>query len=481
LNCLHARRLKGDRGTGIIFPEARSPYAAVSRKNSSLSADASVIADLVRSLALSCYYNRFWPGSMHSFTDLQALDEYLAELDAAAAVSDDRLRAMFDSFEWSREPTPEKDPYSAGYKEWQMRLYSALAGVTHYDTENERSHFDVDHAVSRPFPYLTGSPSTVGDHLMGLGFMIKTAGIGPGARVLEFGPGWGNTTLAFAQLGCHVTAVDIEPNFVDLVNRRVRAAGLEVEAIRGDFNLFYDSDRQFDAVVFFESFHHCSDHLLLLHSLRNRVPADGVVVFAAEPIVESFPVPWGVRLDGMSVWSIRKHRWMELGFQESYFVRTMMRLGWVLTKHVTTASSIGTIFLARPFQGTYQMGDFLLPPDEDASWAINETDPTVKVRFAGRQSRLTLDDNPIWASVEVDLVNGAPFALDLELDSGLEKIRRRLGASESLSMTLALPAAPRTLILRSGIWCPAKAGVNKDERRLGACIRKIVMHPQKTA
>ena len=245
-----------------------------------------------------CYYNRFSPGSMHSFTDLQALDEYLAELDAAAAVSDDRLRAMFNSFEWRREPTPEKDPYSAAYKEWQMSLYSALAGVTNYDTANERSHFDVDQAVGRPFPYLTGSPSTVGDHLMGIGFLIKTAGIGPGARVLEFGPGWGNTTLAFAQLGCHVTAVDIEPNFVDLVNRRVRAAGLEVEAIRGDFNLFYDSDRQFDAVVFFESFHHCSDHLLLLHSLRNRVPADGVVVFAGEPIVEGFPVPWGVRLDG---------------------------------------------------------------------------------------------------------------------------------------------------------------------------------------
>lgn len=418
---------------------------------------------------------------MHSFTDLQSLDEYLAELDAAAAVSDDRLRAMFDSFEWRRQPAPEKDPYSAGYKEWQMRLYSTLAGVTHYDTVDERSHIDVNEAVSRPFPYRTGSASTVGDHLMGIGFLIKTAGIGPGARVLEFGPGWGNTTLAFAQLGCHVTAVDIEPNFVDLIGRRVRAAGLEVEAIEGDFNLFYDSDRQFDAVVFFESFHHCSDHLLLLHSLRNRVPAGGVVVFAAEPILESFPVPWGVRLDGMSVWGIRKFRWLELGFQESYFIRTMMRLGWVVTKHSTTATSIGTIFIARPFQGTYQMGDFLLPPDEDASWALNETDPSAKVRYAGRKSRITLDDDPMWESVEVDIFNGAPFAIDLELDSGLEKMSRRLRAKEGLSMTLALPNAPRTLSLRSDTWCPARAGVNKDQRRLGACIRKIVMHPQRNA
>jgi hypothetical protein len=60
-------------------------------------------------------------------------------------------------------------------------------------------------------------------------------------------------------------------------------------------------------------------------------------------------------------------------------------------------------------------------------------------------------------------------------------MKRRLKANESLSMTLALPPAPRTLILRSGIWCPARAGVNKDERQLGACIRKIVMHPPETA
>jgi hypothetical protein len=36
---------------------------------------------------------------------------------------------------------------------------------------------------------------------------------------------------------------------------------------------------------------------------------------AAEPITDDFGEPWGLRLDGMSAWSIRKHGWLELGFQ----------------------------------------------------------------------------------------------------------------------------------------------------------------------
>jgi hypothetical protein len=85
----------------------------------------------------------------------------------------------------------------------------------------------------------------------------------------------------------------------------------------------------------------------MIESLGRLVKDDGVVIFAGEPIAETFPVPWGVRLDGISVWSIRRNRWLELGFQESYFVRTMSRFGWIVTKHVTNATSLGTIFLAR--------------------------------------------------------------------------------------------------------------------------------------
>ena len=414
---------------------------------------------------------------MQRFTDLSSLDNYLVRLDAAAQVSDDQLRALFDSFEWQREPCTEQDPYSVRYKEQQMQVYCTLAGVTRYDTANERSHFDVAQAVRQPFPYHTGSPQTVGDHLMGIGFLIKTAGIMPGAKVLEFGPGWGNTTLAFVQLGYQVTALDIEPNFVDLVRRRVEATGLEVEAIEGDFSFFYDTDRKFDAVVFFECFHHCNDHLKLLQSLRRMLTPDGVVVFAAEPITDSFPVPWGVRLDGQSVWSIRKYRWLELGFQESYFVRTMMRVGWIVTRHFTDAASFGTVFLARPFRGAYQMGTFFLPPDEDATWAIAESDPTMKCRYTSGKSEMTLDDDPTWVRVSLEVFNNAPYPLEVQVDGGAQRVVQKLKSGQSSSLNIPLGEAPRKIRFRCPVWSPAKEGLNSDTRMLGIGVRQIQLHP----
>jgi 2-polyprenyl-3-methyl-5-hydroxy-6-metoxy-1,4-benzoquinol methylase len=218
---------------------------------------------------------------VHAFSDLSALDEYLDKVDAAAAISDDARRRMFSTFEWRRPLMTGTDPDSAEYRREQMRLYCELAGVCAYDPNNERSHFDIDEAVRHPYPYHTRSPKTVGDHLMGLGYLIGTAALPPGSRVLEFGPGWANTTLALAQLGCEITAVDIEPNFIQLIQRRVRAVGLEVETIQGDFSCLWDSDRVFDAVLFFESFHHCGDHIRMIESLGRLVKDDGVVIFAS--------------------------------------------------------------------------------------------------------------------------------------------------------------------------------------------------------
>ena len=74
---------------------------------------------------------------------------------------------------------------------------------------------------------------------------------------------------------------------------------------------------------------------------------DGIAVFAAEPITDAFPLPWGVRMDGMSVWSIRRFKWLELGFQESYWRRIMQEHGWTIEKYVCTDTTIGTIFKAR--------------------------------------------------------------------------------------------------------------------------------------
>ena len=75
-----------------------------------------------------------------------------------------------------------------------------------------------------------------------------------------------------------------------------------------------------------------------------------MIAFTSEPVVPEHskyvPYPWGVRLDGISVWSICKWGWLELGFQEAYFVRFLNDAGWKLKRHNLGLSGHTDIWIA---------------------------------------------------------------------------------------------------------------------------------------
>jgi ubiquinone/menaquinone biosynthesis C-methylase UbiE len=177
-----------------------------------------------------------------------------------------------------------------------------------------------------PFPYSTYSTTTVGDQLIRQGLLLRQFRVKPGARVVEFGPGWGNLTLELAKMGFAMTAADVNLEFGDLITQRAGKLGLEIQVVTSDM-LDYQPDEPFEAAVFFESFHHCSDHLQMLRNLTRIVRDDGVLAFGAEPI-GPLPYPWGLRPDGMAVWSTRKFGWLENGFTEQYFFEALERTGW---------------------------------------------------------------------------------------------------------------------------------------------------------
>lgn len=80
--------------------------------------------------------------------------------------------------------------------------------------------------------------------------------------------------------------------------------------------------------------------------MHRAVKPGGRVYFGGEPITDGFPVPWGLRLDGESLWAIRKHGWLELGFTESYFVKALERTGWAVTKHASNEHFAANIWEA---------------------------------------------------------------------------------------------------------------------------------------
>lgn len=262
---------------------------------------------------------------------LQELDEKLKEIDIAAAESDDAARRVFASFEMdftALNKRMPKDPFSDDYYRFQMGVYESISGRD-YAVSNEVSAFDVPSMVRRPFPYSSGSTATAGMHLSAMGFVISNLKLQPGARVLEFGPGWGNTTLALASLGFSVTAVDIEANFCELIRARAVLNGVSIQVENADFFWCEKVSEPYDAILFYECFHHCSDHIRLLRGLHRALKPHGRVFLGAEPIKEDFPLPWGLRLDGESLWAIRKNGWMELGFNNSYFAEALRRTGWL--------------------------------------------------------------------------------------------------------------------------------------------------------
>ena len=257
-----------------------------------------------------------------------------AELERATALMGgdaDQARALLDGFVVVAPSAPPADPFSEAYREWAWGLYRAISGRAGYDTVNETSPFDLPATLARPFPYQSGSLALVGRDLVARGHLLDCLAdvVRPRAgapRVVEFGPGWGNLTRDMVATGLDVTAVELDDKFCALIEQRCDGPG-RVTVVQGDM-LCFATPEPFDAAVFFESFHHCADHLAMLRRLHDIVRARGAVLFAAEP-VQRMDYPWGPRLDGLSVWSSRTHGWLELGFDIGYFRQALRRTGWV--------------------------------------------------------------------------------------------------------------------------------------------------------
>jgi SAM-dependent methyltransferase len=263
-----------------------------------------------------------------------ALDDELARAGAQMGTSPEQAQARLAEIVVALPADPPPDPFSEAYREWTWDLYRRVSGRAGYDTAHEASPFDLERALTRPYPYESGSLALVGRDLVARGHLLDVLAQALGSaptgtamrpRVVEFGAGWGNLTADLIATGLDVTVVELDPKFCSLIGARCRGPG-ELTVYQGDM-LGFTAAEPFDAAVFFESFHHCADHLALLRRLHDVVRPGGVVLFAAEP-VQRLGYPWGPRLDGLSVWSSRTYGWLELGFDTRYFDAALARTGW---------------------------------------------------------------------------------------------------------------------------------------------------------
>jgi len=342
---------------------------------------------------------------MQVLSTIDELDAKIRECDAAQ--SDEELRQVFTTFKMD-PPAAGGNPFSDDYAHEQMALYERISGKS-YRVENEVTPLDVDSLVTAPFPYCTHSLQVVGDQLLAIGSLLRRMKVPTGGRILEFGPGHGNTTLAIAQAGFKVTAVDIEARFCDLIKRRADRAAVKIEIVNSEFMWAETVKEPYDAVIFFECFHHCSDHMRLLRALHGAVKPGGYIYFAGEPITEDFPTPWGVRLDGESLWAIRKHGWLELGFKESYFVNALADAGWSVVRYQSSETFAAHVWEAQRMVETDRQSHIR---DLRSSLEQAQAETT-----SLQQARRTLEDDVAYLHNQFDTLS---YSLDTSRNDALQ-------------------------------------------------------------
>ena len=381
-------------------------------------------------------------------------------------------------------PPGDADPFSSRYANWVMGTYLRVAAVDAYrPVEHEADRNLVEELpLTRYFPFNTGDLGVIGRYLTGVGLLLADIQLPPGSRIVEYGVGWGHVATALARAGYDVTCVDIEDKFLTLAARQAASAGCSIKTFHGAFGArpFAEGQPKADGVVFFEAFHHAFDHLDVLRRVRRDVlRPGGALVMSGEPIQPSFPVPWGVRPDGHALWAVRKHKWMELGFREDYFLRALLREGFVPSRtSIESLGTLGLVYRAVLHEGRIRPGETLLPADEQATWAPRSGGGEPRL-WAQVDSCMTLDHHPAWKTVTVTAQNHLPVSLEATFYAGGadRPVRRVLAPGERLDLTLPLGSNRRELLVWSETAVPARLGVNDDMRVLGVAVEELAYHP----
>jgi len=258
--------------------------------------------------------------------DLQAFVEKTDELggpDSPAAL------AYWQGFVYKPDVIVDQslDPLSAEYFDQQIALYREISGRQLDPHENELTDFDIQKCFDAPNPYGRQSPRFVADHARAVCEAIALADLDDHPAVLDLGSGWGLSSELLAFTGCSVMAVDINPRFTELAARRAARMGLEIEATHSSFDEF-ETEKRFDAVFFYECLHHAQKPWELLRRCGTFVKDDGKLIISGEPINDIWWKSWGLRLDPLSVYCIRRFGWFESGWSMSFLKQMLMDAGF---------------------------------------------------------------------------------------------------------------------------------------------------------
>jgi 2-polyprenyl-3-methyl-5-hydroxy-6-metoxy-1,4-benzoquinol methylase len=282
------------------------------------------------------------------------LDEFVAKSDELGGPNAPDCVTYWNRFRYqpTKQVNQSLDPYSDEYFAEQLALYEEISGRKLDQQTNELLDFDVDLHVQAPNPYNHPDPSILAGQVATLASACRAAGASRGNKVLDMGCGWGLSSETLAYCGLEVDAVDINQGFVDLVNQRANRLGLPIRAHASTFDTYEPPPgTEYTFSLFYECFHHATKPWELMERIVSMLVPSGKFLLATEPVQASWWTTWGIRLDPLSVYCIRKYGWFESGWSDS-FLRDMFARNGLAVSTVQVGSEPNDIYVGTPIEPT---------------------------------------------------------------------------------------------------------------------------------
>ncbi len=295
------------------------------------------------------------------------------------------------------------DPMSEAYVACQVALYEEISGRSLDQSSGEMTPLTAEHHVAGPNPYNSPDVANMARHSRTIMNLLAAARLPSGARVLDLGCGWGLSSELMAFCGAQVDAVDINPEFVRLVNLRAEHHRTGVQARVGTFD---DCTLQgpYDLILFYECLHHAVRPWRTIGRVASSLAPTGKIAIAGEPINAIWWKHWGLRLDYLSVYCIRKFGWFESGWSEDFIKSCFASAGLTLELHPGIGLSNGHIGYAtqpdipadhRPDPSA--AGHVRLPPDTSLADELSRKYDALYHSRTMRFARGLKGILPVWA------------------------------------------------------------------------------------
>jgi 2-polyprenyl-3-methyl-5-hydroxy-6-metoxy-1,4-benzoquinol methylase len=366
------------------------------------------------------------------------------------------------------------DPLSKNYKSKILDIYKILTGIGYSELNELTSNKLSDADFSAGYPASSGMTEEVANSYSQIVQALRALKLRKGNRVLEFGSGWGILAEPLARCGVNVTAVDIDKKLLQRLEQKMAAEGLKVNCVHAEFLAACDiAGKDFDAIIFHQSFHHSLDFYELLKKILDlKICKSGNIYFFSEPIFDNYFCPWGLRSDGESLWAIANNKWLELGFDKSFFTSMLLTLGLFLKKIPPIPDYVGVSYVALNAKEKLKFGELEMPTAEDLSWHAPDLIGDINMRFSRDVSMLPKISSPNEEyQYTVELQNFNPLTKEILIQTDGYSEKHKLNSSEIKKIIIR--KFHSSCYIKTETWCPAKVLGNGDGRSIGVALLSI--------